>query len=278
MAGRRAFTLVELLVVIGIIALLIGILIPALSKAQQQAKVTACMSNIAQLTKGWIMYANDYKGNLVWAETDGEKNADGSPNTNNKAKRDGWVIDVQGDPAFNTRASIEKGLLWKYCSAAETYRCPASYDLNNFRSYSINTHLNGTPTIFYADFYSTGVPAGFAPPPIVTKLSKVKPDRLVFIEEYDERGFNAGSFLQFKGWSDTSTSTHNWGDIPAFFHKKGTVMSFADGHASYRIWSDPRTLQAKRLPQPGSNQPNNKDLLQLKIDCYGDPNNPRSSY
>src|SRR5207244_11298966 len=74
------FTLVELLVVIGIIAVLIAVLLPALSKAREQAKVTACLSNIRQLTTGWIMYANDNKGNLVWAGTS-DKTAGSTPPT-----------------------------------------------------------------------------------------------------------------------------------------------------------------------------------------------------
>ena len=61
MRRRRGFTLVELLVVIGIIALLISILLPALSKAQESAKRTACLSNLRQLGNIFRLYAGDFK-------------------------------------------------------------------------------------------------------------------------------------------------------------------------------------------------------------------------
>lgn len=56
------FTLVELLVVIGIIALLISVLLPALNKARQSADRTVCASNMRQLGILWHLYANEYKG------------------------------------------------------------------------------------------------------------------------------------------------------------------------------------------------------------------------
>jgi prepilin-type processing-associated H-X9-DG protein len=55
---------VELLVVIGIIAVLIGILLPALNRARRQAKTMACSSNMKQIAQGMLMYINDNKGHL----------------------------------------------------------------------------------------------------------------------------------------------------------------------------------------------------------------------
>src|SRR5437762_11271414 len=66
--GVRAFTLVELLVVIGIIAVLISILLPTLAKARRSAYTLQCSSNMRQLSLAMLMYIQDNKGKFPASE------------------------------------------------------------------------------------------------------------------------------------------------------------------------------------------------------------------
>jgi prepilin-type N-terminal cleavage/methylation domain-containing protein len=202
---RRAFTLVELLVVIGIIALLIAILLPALNKARENSRRIRCLSNMRQLTIAWLNYAQGNRGKLVGSNT-----------------RDPWDWVQSGD----TLDSIKTGLLYPYVNNTEVYKCPNDR-LDWLRNYSINSWLNGE-----------GPPAPNETK-VATNLAQLKyaSATFVFIEELDWRGFLQNSFMV----PPYQPGASSWVDIPAPMHDRVGLLSFADGHAQIWAWSDRST-------------------------------------
>jgi len=128
---RQAFTLVELLVVISLIALIAGLLLPALSKARRQAKSTVCKNNLRQMGLATMLYAQDNGGRLPYAW-----GVSHNANTNNFQT---LLIPYVLKDRFNADQNTENSDF-----AKNVFRCPTRLKENHFRSH-VNYPGTGNP-------------------------------------------------------------------------------------------------------------------------------------
>jgi prepilin-type N-terminal cleavage/methylation domain-containing protein len=235
--SRSGFTLIELLIVITIIALLVSILMPMISRAREMAARTKCLSNIRQLQMGWIAYANEHKGKIC-TFTCNIHRIDIAPEPPENAVQGGWLA-VKDQPGPLV-VDFPGSRMWQYVNNIDTYYCPndarpvkgsvdpaAPSGLSQLTSYAMNMWLGNRQ-------FSGILGSGFT----VTLITQIKHPERTFVFMEAGTGFNSGIAPPFyPGGLKQSV-------FPQYFHVsggmvQGVTISFADGHGIFWNFADP---------------------------------------
>jgi len=264
---RGGFTLIELLVVIAIIAILAGMLLPALSKAKTKAQGILCMGNTKQLMLAWSMYVGDSNERLPFAYAQ-----EGNPSHPNY--KYAWVhglLDFSNSrDNWDLTNTLAAGCIWPYTgNAASIYKCPADRSMTRRTGGQLVPRLRSLSMNSWCGM-NEGVHTWFGGPEFRAYLKSsdfVDPGpsmTWVLIDEHPD-SINDGFFcIDMNGYPNPARTALP--DTPSSTHNKACGLSYADGHSEIKKWQDPRTAPPVKYQagtMPAAQQPNNKDVVWL---------------
>lgn len=253
----RGFTLLELMVVIGIIGILASLLLPAIGKAKSLAQRTTCVSNLRQLGLSWSMYSDENEGQLV-------QSFPGISAPNPYA----WVLgNMTNASEASSTTLISRGKLFEFNKDFAIYHCPGDRGVNisgknlpTVRSYSMNSFM-GSRKNFGARGSQPIPPTATEYPAYYEKESDLQnPSQLWILIEEDERTISDGFF------TFDPTGSEYLGRLPASSaqrHNYGFGMTFADGHVEIWRFSAPNTTKLLGTVSSATPAPISKDFEKL---------------
>lgn len=228
----RAFTLVELLVVVSIVAALLTILMPALGRTREHAYRSYCQSKLNQLGVGWGMYNSDNDGYLCSPYTSME-----DAKMNNSWVADGNGIDYS--KYKRSKVAIRKGALFSYVGSADVYSCRAG---KKARGYSMSYTVGGGND-------NDKSRDGMVPYKQYGEIPKPG-SQLVFVDGETEGDYLYRPFwpIQLEGGEYIFRGFDKFnGQHMTDRHSNGTNFIFADLHCEYYKYRDHRTLEFIKL-------------------------------